>query len=370
MLGFFIFLVYNEKYTVEIECYQNFCFSGMYKQYLSLLKQYIIFDEAGVYMKKLKSILAMLLCFSLFATAGCTEQIDNENIIATVDGKAISKSEYMLYLYEATRDFNEIGGNDIWETDFDGQSAENVVKERAFTTMLHVKVTADKANKYKVSLSDEDKTAAKERGDTELASMTEQQKEIISISQQDIYRIMEDASLYRKVIEAVTKDYQLSEADFNAYFEQNKEAQRTAYTQYTINTILIPDHQTAQEISQRLKQGEEFQAVYQQYEMSSQNEEFVGTTQSYKNRLDATFNIDFNFEQGQITDPISTEDGYFIIYIDQKSVPDDAQLKELIKSEYISSMKQQVFTDELNQWLADTEIERNDSVWNTIEMIP
>ena len=89
--------------------------------------------------------------------------------------------------------------------------------------MLHVKVTADKANKYKVSLSNEDKTAAKERGDTELASMTEQQKEIISISQQDIYRIMEDASLYRKVIEAVTKDYQLSEADFNAYFEQNKE---------------------------------------------------------------------------------------------------------------------------------------------------
>ena len=43
--------------------------------------------------------------------------------------KAISKSEYMLYLYEATRDFNEIGGNDIWETDFDGQSAENVVKK-------------------------------------------------------------------------------------------------------------------------------------------------------------------------------------------------------------------------------------------------
>ncbi len=29
---------------------------------------------------------------------------------------------------------------------------------------------------------------------------------------------MEDTSLYRKVVEAVTKDYQLSEADFNAYF--------------------------------------------------------------------------------------------------------------------------------------------------------
>ncbi len=321
-------------------------------------------------MKKLKSILAMLLCFLLFTITACSEQIDNENIIATVDGKAISKSEYMLYLYEATRDFNEIGGNDIWETDFDGQSAENVVKERAFITMVHVKVTVDKASKYKVSLSDKDKSEAKQEGDTELASMTEEQKNIISISQQDIYRIMEDTSLYRKVVEAVTKDYQLSEADFNAYFEKNKEAQRTAYTQYTISTILIPDQQIAQQISQRLKQGEEFQSLFQTYEMNSQNEGFVETIQAYKDRLDTVFNIDFNFEQGQITDPISTEEGYFIIHIDQKSIPDDVQLKELIKAEYEASMKQQVFTDELNQWIADTEIERNDTVWNTIEMIP
>ncbi|NDO47330.1 peptidyl-prolyl cis-trans isomerase [Clostridium sp. MD294] len=323
-------------------------------------------------MKKLKSILAMLLCFLLFAVTGCSKQIDSENIIATVDGKAISKSEYMLYLYEATKDFNEIGGNDIWETDFDGQSAENVVKERAFTTMLHVKVTAEKAGKYKVSLSEQDKSAAKQEGDTELASMTEQQKNIISISQQDIYRIMEDTSLYRKVVEAVTKDYQLSEADFNAYFEQNKEAQRTAYTQYTINTILLPDQQTAQEVSQRLNQGEDFQTVSQIYETNStqKEKEFAGTIEVYKNKLDTILNMDFYFEQGQITDPISTEEGYYIIRIEQKSVPDDAQLKEMIKAEYTASMKQQVFTDELNQWLSDAEVERNDSVWNSIEMIP
>lgn len=323
-------------------------------------------------MKKLKSILAMLLCFLLFAVTGCSKQIDSENIIATVDGKAISKSEYMLYLYEATKDFNEIGGNDIWETDFDGQSAENVVKERAFTTMLHVKVTAEKAGKYKVSLSEQDKSAAKQEGDTELASMTEQQKNIISISQQDIYRIMEDTSLYRKVVEAVTKDYQLSEADFNAYFEQNKEAQRTAYTQYTINTILLLDQQTAQEVSQRLNQGEDFQTVSQIYETNStqKEKEFAGTIEVYKNKLDTILNMDFYFEQGQITDPISTEEGYYIIRIEQKSVPDDAQLKEMIKAEYTASMKQQVFTDELNQWLSDAEVERNDSVWNSIEMIP
>lgn len=321
-------------------------------------------------MKNLKSIIAMLLCFSLLAVAGCSNKIDREDTIATVGGKAISKSEYMLYLYEATRDFNAIGGDDIWDTDFDGQSAENVVKERAFTTMVHVKVTADKANKYKVFLSDEDKQNAKIEGDAELASMTPQQKEIISISEQDIYKIMEDTSLYRKVVEAVTKDYQLSEADFNAYFEQNKETQRAAYTEYTLSSMLLSDQQTAQQISQSIKNGEDFETLFQTYLAESPQTENTGMIQTYKNRLDSTFNIDFHLEEGEISDAIATEDGYFIIRVDKKTVPDDAQLKQFMLEEYSNLMKQQVFTDELNQWLADTEIERNETLWNTIEMIP
>ena len=321
-------------------------------------------------MKNLKSIIAMLLCFSLLAVAGCSNQIDREDTIATVGGKAISKSEYMLYLYEATRDFNAIGGDDIWDTDFDGQSAENVVKERAFTSMVHVKVTADKANKYKVFLSDEDKQNAKIEGDAELASMTEQQKNVISISEQDIYKVMEDTSLYRKVVEAVTKDYQLSEADFNAYFEQNKENQRAAYTIYTLSSMLIPDQQTAQQISQSIKNGEDFETLFQTYLSQSQQKENSGVIETYKNRLDSTLNIDFNLEQGEISDTIFTEEGYLIIRVDKKSVPDDTQLKEIMMEEYSSSIKQQVFTDELNQWLSDAEIERNETLWNTIEMIP
>lgn len=319
-------------------------------------------------MKKLKFILAVLLCFSLFV--GCSKQIDRENMIATVGGKAISKSEYMLYLYEATRDFNEIGGNDIWETDFDGQSAEDVVKERAFTTMLHIKVTADKANRYKVSLSEEDKAVAQMKGEAELATMTEEQKNAVSLSAEEVYKIMEDTLLYQKVIEAVTKDYQVSEADFNAYFEQNKESQRESYTEYTISAISIADQQTAQEVSQRLKEGEDFQTLFQTYELNPQQKETGGITTTYKSRLDSSFDMDFHFEEGETTEPISIEGYYIVIHVDKKSVPDDTILKELMRLEYTSSIKQKAFSDELNQWLADTEIERNDVVWNAIEMIP
>lgn len=310
----------------------------------------------------------MFLCLLLIAITACSKPIPKEDIIATINGKAISKSEYMVYLYEATKDFNAIGGDDIWETDFDGQSAEDVVKERAFVTMLHVKVTSERANKYQVSLSDEEKASAKIDGDAELASMTEEQKNIISISNQDMYKIMEDTLLYKKVIEAVTKDYQPSETEFHAYFEQNKESQRAAYTEYTISNILVSDQQTAQQISQRLKEGEDFQTLSQEYK--SEKNQNNGVMETYKNRLDAAFDMDFNLEQGQISEPISTSEGYFVIRVDKKSIPDDAQLKEIMRTEYTASMKQKVFTDELNQWISDIEIERHDAVWNNVEMIP
>ena len=319
-------------------------------------------------MKKLKFILAVLLCFSLFV--GCSKQIDREDMIATVGGKAISKSEYMLYLYEATRDFNEIGGNDIWETDFDGQSAEDVVKERAFTTMLHIKVTADKASRYKVSLSEEDKAVAQMRGEAELASMTEEQKNIVSLSEEDVYKIMEDTLLYQKVIEAVTKDYHVSEADFNAYFEQNKEIQRKAYTEYTISAISVTDQQAAQEVFQRFTEGEDFQTLFQTYETNPQQKQTGGVVTTYKSRVVYSLVRACVFEVVENKEPISIEGCYVVIRIDKKSIPDDTALKELMRSEYTSSIKQQAFTDELNQWLADIEIERNEAVWNTIEMIP
>lgn len=319
-------------------------------------------------MKNLKSIFVMFLCLLLIAITACSKPIPKEDIIATINGKAISKSEYMVYLYEATKDFNAIGGDDIWETDFDGQSAEDVVKERAFITMLHVKVTSERANKYQVSLSDEEKASAKIDGNAELASMTEEQKNIISISNQDMYKIMEDTLLYKKVIEAVTKDYQPSETEFHAYFEQNKESQRAAYTEYTISNILVSDQQTAQQISQRLKEGEDFQTLSQEYK--SEKNQNNSVMETYKNRLDAAFDMDFNLEQGQISEPISTSEGYFVIRVDKKSIPDDAQLKEIMRTEYTASMKQKVFTDELNQWISDIEIERHDAVWNNVEMIP
>ena len=321
-------------------------------------------------MKKFKLFFSLLLCFSLVAFSGCTEQIPKEDTIATVDGKAISKSEYMVYLYEATKDFNAIGGDDIWETDFDGQPAEEVVKERAFTTMLHVKVTADKAEKYQVSLSDAEKQTAKLDGDAELASMTQEQKELINISQEEMYHIMEETLLYQKIIYAITQDYQPSEADFNAYFEQNKQIQKNNYTQYVLNTILVADQQTAQEVIGRLQGGEDFQTLFELYEIDPQEKALGSRLETYKNRLDTAFGIDFHLEEGQISSPIATAEGYFVIQVLEKSIPDDTQLEELMRIDYTASMRQQVFTDELNQWLSETDVQRNETLYNSIEMIP
>ena len=145
---------------------------------------------------------------------------------------------------------------------------------------------------------------------------------------------------------------------------------RKAYTEYTISAISVTDQQAAQEVFQRFTEGEDFQTLFQTYETNPQQKQTGGVVTTYKSRLDSSFDRDFDFEEGEITEPISIEGCYVVIRIDKKSIPDDTALKELMRSEYTSSIKQQAFTDELNQWLADIEIERNEAVWNTIEMIP
>ena len=40
------------------------------------------------------------------------------------------------------------------------------------------------------------------------------------------------------------------------------------------------------------------------------------------------------------------------------------------KEDFLKLGAEKVFTDELNQWISDIEIERHEAVWNNVEMIP
>ncbi len=310
----------------------------------------------------------MMLFLLIPLAAGCSTA--SQEVVVTINETKVTKPEFMLYLYEVTQDFKLIGGEDIWETDFDGQSAEELVKERTLTTIQNVILTTEQAQQYGVLLSEDDKAAAKKEGETIWGSMTEDEKKQINITKDDLYRVMEDTQLYKKIYQEMTKDYELSDTDFQNYFQKNFSEYQDSYTQYKLSSILVSDKTVAQEVVKKARAGEDFQSLFQQYEVSAEEKKVGGQMETYKENLESVFGVEFDLGVGEISEPLYTEEGYFILKVDEKNVLDNSKLEELAKADYTNGMKQQIFNKEYNIWLAEAKIEKNEEALKAIKMFP
>ena len=77
--------------------------------------------------KKVRSLLCLLLiaALSLTACGSSTAEFTDEAVLK-IDGQEIMKSEYMVYLYTTTQSFVAAAGEDVWNMDFDGQTADEL----------------------------------------------------------------------------------------------------------------------------------------------------------------------------------------------------------------------------------------------------
>ena len=163
--------------------------------------------------KNLMSLVALVLVFSLFFS-GCKNNSDVANYAVKIGDTYVSVPEFKFYLYEAQKQFENIGGSDIWETDFEGETAENVAKETALNSLRIVTIAVENAKKYNVFLTDEEKQEAKKEAQSQFDVLTEAEKESMEINIDIINDVIESNHIYSKVYNEVTKNYELSEADF------------------------------------------------------------------------------------------------------------------------------------------------------------
>ena len=96
-------------------------------------------------MKKIKNIF-LALCAALLVFCGCSAENGSGDWLIKIDGKSVSRMEYLIYLKETVQNYELIGGDDIWDTDFDGRTAEDVAKESAFNSLVAVKIAIEKAD--------------------------------------------------------------------------------------------------------------------------------------------------------------------------------------------------------------------------------
>lgn len=301
-------------------------------------------------MKKIKNIF-WALCAALLVFCGCSAENGSGDWLIKIDGKSVSRMEYLIYLKETVQNYELIGGDDIWDTDFDGRTAEDVAKESAFNSLVAVKIAIEKADKYSASLSETDES----RAEMEALQMSQNAgEEKDSEFYKTALNVVKEKYLYNYVKENLTKSIKIASAQTDAFCNENRDKYRRNL-EYIQGKAYYFD--TTEEAQNYVQTGEGTEnAVY--------SEDLSGTWQEIKEK----FSMDENTDKESILGPFETEEGYAIINIENTKAADEKTVEETMRSDYESSVKSQYFADEANKWLQNADIKTNEKMWNEIKI--
>ncbi len=296
-------------------------------------------------------IFSILLCFS--ALSGCSFNSSSKSDgLITINGQEISAEEYLIYLNEAVRNFEEIGGEDIWETDFDGKSAFDTAKESALTSLKTVKLTVLKSEANGVSLNEDEL----ETSQTEAQSYFEKYSSLASIN--TVKKVMEEKALYNKTRQKILSEYTVNMSGFNEFLNDFKEE----LTSVTYSVIYTGSMENAQEIINKASNGVGFDELMAEYANNDNIHNLTDVLSDLSNIIGGSDKV----KEGEAAGPIETDKGYAVYYFKAvDSIPDD-EIQLSANEQYVEREKSKVFDSLLASWEKDAEIKINSEIWNTI----
>lgn len=308
-------------------------------------------------MKKLLLILAAVFCLT-----ACGNNAEKEEYLVKIGDTAVTEAEYRVYLNEAAVNFEVIGGSDIWDTDFDGKTAEQTAKDTALNSLLTVKISSLKFDEYGYSLTDEEIKKIQEDTYSYIAEYDAGDEEEL------INSIMTDKAKYAKIRESTYANYVASEADLADFISQYGEKYRDMYTVYSLDTVLVENSEKGEEFIRRFNEGESFESLAKEYEIDESVGEDGWSMDVYKKEFENVFGTGIDVEEGKITPVLTNGSETYVMRLAKRAVPDEEQVRGIITEEYTYYAKQSIFNGEFDRWRSDIDIEVNSELYDSIKL--
>lgn len=224
-------------------------------------------------------VLICLVISILLVSTGCG--ITHPTVL-TINGDEVSLLEYNYYFSTMKLQAEQTVPADqmemYWETEKDGKTAFELLKESAYDEMVDLRVAANKAESMGISYSDSAVMQATTGFKNQIVQAAASEKEYYEMTNTDSATINEIAKLYairsamlNKLIEDGTID--LSDAVYEKTFaEKWMKAQHILISTTDVNTgVALSDEEKAskkaqaEEILKRVKVGENFTALMNEF---------------------------------------------------------------------------------------------------------
>lgn len=305
-------------------------------------------------------LIALLAVLALgVAAAGCGGDDDAQSAevppdaIALVGDRAIPKSEYDRLLAQAEKtykareqDFPAAGTAEFAQ--LRNALVRSLVEQAEFEVAaeeMDITVTDEELQKRLDELKDQffDGDESKYKEELDKQGLTDEQ----------VRKDLRTRMLSEKIFEQVTADVEVTDADIEEYYNQNK-AQFEQPASREVRHILVKTKKQADDIHKQLENGGDFAKLAKQYSQDPASKDDGGKFTAQKGATVAPFDkVAFELDTGELSEPVKTQFGWHIIEatgdVQEASTQPLADVKEQISTTLLDTKKNEV----INKWVED-----------------
>ena len=305
--------------------------------------------------KNIRGLLALGLVAGTLLT-GC--QIGDTNIVISrplssryvfqIGEMSCSVKEAKLYLANYQNLYGTAYTLNLWEHDFGDESLEEYIKAITMNELVTMVCMNQLATEKEISLNEADESKIKEAAKVYYESLSDEERSYLGVSEADIVTYYEHYGLAQKVLKELTGEINGEVSDDEARVME-------------VLQIYVTDAEKAAEVSEKLRNGEDFASVANMYN------ELPGI-QSNICRDDLPDEVEavvFQMDDNEISNGIEAEGGYYFLKCLNKY---NVELTEANKVTIVEKREKEAFDDVYNEFVAGLDSRINEDVWEELKL--
>ena len=300
----------------------------------------------------------LVTIIALISLSGCLGK--GGDYVAEIGNTKISRGEFMVYLIEQKKNFEEQGGSDIWEADFDGVSAIEVAKQNALDSITMVKSAVKQTDSLGIKLDEKDISDIDNQTKSLMSEFSSEELTELSLDYDKIHSILEESALQSKVYDYVTSNYVVNSDEMNKYIEEYKKKNAGEFNTYTVQELFVQgdvegsnqNYTKAQDAYNKIKNGADFSSVAKEISPDlNTNSKTLDINLYGEDVLQSIYKT----AKGNVTF-ISATDGYYIFKVNDITPTDNTDKIKELENQYTESKKQQIYQAQITQWSGNTSV--------------
>lgn len=311
-------------------------------------------------MKRMGYRLAAAAVAAVLAVGSSGCRVGNEEVtisrgmaddeVFLIDGKVCTLPVMKLLLMNNMNLHGESYGIDLLQNeDLKVQKKfEQYVKKISMDEITRVYSMVALANAQGVTLTDEQKELAQWAGEDCFQSLTDEEVAYLNISQENVQDIYEKYALADKLYQSLVQDVNEEVSDDEARVMEVRQI-------YTMN------EEQARKALADLEAETEFSTVAANYNEADE----ISLTLQRGMLPEEAENVVFSMEDGEISDLIETDQGYYIFCCDNKF---DEEQTQIHKQDIVEQRKQEAFHSVYDPFVETIHSKLNESVWDDLSV--